>query len=155
MNKSDPSVPSRALDPATSEWIDEALALPVGVESALLARVRTRVMDAIRAEQSDAYRTVRAREGDWEAIAPGVERKTLWATPTTRSCMVRMAPGSSVGSHLHPMDEECVVLEGSLCIGDLELKAGDFHVGRGGSTHELTTSATGALVYLRGALESA
>ena len=35
------------------------------------------------------------------------------------------------------------------------LNVGDFHVARKGSTHELATSATGALVYLRAAAEPA
>ncbi|HEY8360082.1 MAG TPA: cupin domain-containing protein [Ramlibacter sp.] len=125
-------------------------------DDAVIARVRARVLAALRGEPAAQYRTVRADEGGWEQLAPGVTRKLLWVTPDAQSCLVRMAPGACVPPHPHPIDEECVVLEGSVRIGDdLVLQVGDFHVGRAGSSHALTSSATGALVYLRGAAEPA
>jgi hypothetical protein len=42
------------------------------------------------------------------------------------------------------------VLEGTLKIGELELHAGDYHIGHEGSRHAEVTSATGAVAYLRG-----
>ncbi len=66
---------------------------------------------------------------------------------------MRFAPGASVARHMHRADEECVVLEGSVRIGDLLLHAGDFHLGREGSEHPLATTDTGAVFYLRGALD--
>lgn len=66
--------------------------------------------------------------------------------------MLRLAPGAVVRGHLHPADEECVVLEGSLRIGsDLVLGQGDYHVAASGSVHEDVTTETGALLYIRGA----
>lgn len=120
-------------------------------DAALIARVRERVLKAIRAESAPPLHTVRAEHGDWQQVGPGVERKVLWDSGQARSWMVRLAPGAVVVAHAHPMDEECVVMQGSVRIGDLLLEAGDFHVGRQGSEHALTTSETGALVYLRGA----
>ena len=108
-------------------------------------------MSVIGSEATPPYRTVRAADHGWERMAPGVERKVLWVSGGAQSCMVRMAPGASVTAHSHAMDEECVVLEGTLHIGpDIVLNAGDFHVGRKGSTHELATTQTGALVVLEG-----
>jgi quercetin dioxygenase-like cupin family protein len=120
-------------------------------EAGLIARVRERVLKAIRAEAAPRHHTVRAGHGAWEQVSPGVERKVLWDSGQARSWMVRLAPGAVVAAHAHPMDEECVVMQGSLRIGDLLLEAGDFHVGRQGSEHALTSSEQGALVYLRGA----
>ena len=146
-------IPSPAgIDPSLASALDERLCGPCGPDAELLARVQARIMSTIRAQAASALHTVRAADDTWEEIAPGVSRKTLWVSGGARSCMLRMAPGSVVGSHAHVMDEECVVLEGTLHIGrDLVLHAGDFHVGRSGSDHEEAFTETGALVYLRAA----
>lgn len=142
------------LDPALAAVLDQQLgqgsaAADGPADAALIARVGKRVMNAVRAEAAPPHRTVRAEHGEWEKVAPGVERKVLWDSGQARSWMVRLAPGAVVAAHAHPMDEECIVMQGSLRIGDLLLEAGDFHVGRQGSQHALTTSETGALLYLR------
>jgi anti-sigma factor ChrR (cupin superfamily) len=112
-------------------------------------------MEAVRAEPPP-YRTVRAGEGEWQTLAPGLERKMLWNSGDAQSCLMRLAPGATVCGHLHFADEECIVLEGSVRIGaDLVLRAGDFHGGRRGSEHAETSSETGALIYLRSAPEAA
>ncbi len=140
------------LDPALRCALDERLRLSPDREAAALARVKARVMAVIRPE----YRTVSASEDGWETTAPGVQRKMLWKSATTQSCMVRLAPGASVAAHAHGLDEECVVLEGTLHIGsDIHLHKGDFHIGLAGSRHETASTETGALVYLRGELEEA
>lgn len=122
----------------------------------LLARVRRKVMAAVQAEPRHGLATVRREEGPWETIGPGVTRKLLWVSGNSQSALVRLEAGASVPGHGHQHDEECVVLEGSLCIGDdVVLHAGDFHVGARGSRHAPAMSPGGALVYLRGALETA
>ena len=115
----------------------------------LIARVRARVMDAVAQQTSGLHRTVRAAAGDWEQLAPGVERKVLWERGGATSCMVRLAPGTSFPAHNHPIDEETVILEGSLRIGDVLLRPGDFHVGRSGIEHEALVSEEGCLCFLR------
>lgn len=121
-------------------------------DEALLSRVKARVFGAICGEQPGPYRTVRSGEG-WEKVAPGVERKVLWRSGGAKSCMLRFAPGAQVAPHLHAHDEECVVLEGTVRIGNIVLQPGDFHGGRQGSMHELSTTDTGAVVFLRDADE--
>ena len=144
---------SPGMDPSLASALDERLCGPGGPDAEMLARVQARIMSRIRAEAASALHTVSAAFDTWEEIAPGVLRKTLWVSGGARCCMIRMAPGSVVGSHAHLIDEECVVLEGTLRIGrNLVLHAGDFHVGRSGSNHEEASTETGALVYLRGAV---
>lgn len=151
----DPSRSSGELDAELRKELDERLGCSDPGDEALLARVKARVMRSIQAESDAHHRTVRAEEGLWRTIAPGVERKLLWVSGTAESSMVRLAPGAMVGGHLHPADEECVVLEGSLRIGpDLVLRQGDFHVAASGSMHEVVTTDTGALLYIRGALKA-
>ncbi len=152
MSTTPPFQGTRGLDAALASQLDSRLASPREADTDLIARVKNRVMASIRAETEPGHRTVRAHDDAWEMLMPGVERKILWSTGAASSWMVRLAPGATFPAHLHAMDEECVVLEGSLCIGDVQLSAGDFHVGRLGSMHSVTRSDTGALVYLRGAL---
>lgn len=143
---------TRGLDATLSSQLDARFARPRETDTDLIARVKNCVMASIRAETDPGHRTVRAHDDAWELLMPGIARKILWANGAASSWMVRLAPGAMFPAHLHAMDEECVVLEGSLCIGDVQLSAGDFHVGRLGSMHGMTRTDTGALVYLRGAL---
>ncbi|MCG2594611.1 cupin domain-containing protein [Ramlibacter sp. XY19] len=118
-------------------------------DAALLARVRARVLATIRTHAAPKE-TVRAGQGGWEVLSPGVERKLLARDGDSECALVRLAPGASVAAHLHAMGEECLVLEGSFTIApDLVLCAGDFHVARKGSAHGAVHSEAGALLYLR------
>jgi anti-sigma factor ChrR (cupin superfamily) len=122
-------------------------AAPTDVD--LIARVRMRVMDAVRQSTGNPHCTVRAGEGEWREIAPGIERKLLWERGVASSSMLRVAPGASFPAHGHPIDEECLVLEGTLRIGSLLLRAGDFHVGLSGVEHEAVSTQDGCLCFLR------
>jgi quercetin dioxygenase-like cupin family protein len=148
MKDADP--PAAALDPELRALMQLELEPSSPADDALLARVKARVLRAI----TPAFATVQPATGQWETIAPGVERKMLWVSGDAQSCMVRLAPGAVVAGHAHAIDEECVVLSGTLRIGDsLLLHEGDFHVAAQGSTHAKASTETGALVYLRGARE--
>lgn len=114
--------------------------------------MKGRVLAAVSGRSVELHETVRANEGTWEAVGPGVERKLLWESAGALSCLMRLAPGASVEGHDHRIDEECIVLEGTLRIGDdLVLRAGDFHVGIKGIPHAVAQTDTGVLVYLRAA----
>lgn len=144
-------------DPATLEadirnCLDEALCPPRADDDELVERVRERVMTAVANKSAALHRTIRAEAGVWETVGTGIERKLLWETGDSVSCLIRLAPGAVVAGHPHRLDEECVVLEGSLRIGrDLVLRPGDFHVGVKGVDHDVAATETGALVYLRSA----
>ncbi|MFC5496840.1 cupin domain-containing protein [Caenimonas terrae] len=115
-----------------------------------IARVRARVMEEVARQPAQPHATVRADAGQWQLLAPGVERKLLWERGGATSCMVRLAPGASFPAHGHPIDEETVILEGSLWIGPtLLLRAGDFHVGRSGMQHEEVRTDEGCVCFLR------
>ena len=126
-------------------------------DAALLERVRDKVMqDIATGSQSRLHATVRADAQPWIQVSPGVECKLLFETPLSVSSLMRLAPGTTVPGHEHPIDEECLVLEGTLRIGvDLLLRAGDFHVGLRGVPHADASTQTGAVVFLRQARPAA
>lgn len=118
----------------------------------LVERVRRRVMARIAQDSTAHHLTVKADDDRWRPFAPGVERKVLHLSEGIMSYLLRLAPGATLPAHRHPIDEECVVLEGTLRIGDnLELRAGGFHLGRKNVAHASITSDLGAIIYLRGA----
>ncbi len=144
--------PSSKLQVDVRQSLDDALCPERPGDEALLARVKQCVIVAVAKKSEALHGTVRAGVGVWEPVAPGIERKLLWESLDTVSCMLRLAPGATVAAHGHLLDEECVVLEGSVRIGrDLVLRTGDFHVGVQGVAHGEASSDTGAVVYLRGA----
>jgi putative transcriptional regulator len=98
---------------------------------------------------------LRGAEGEWRQISPGIDVKRLVIDEHTgsKSFLLRAAPGANLPAHPHRGLEECLVLEGEFSMGELTLRAGDFHCAAGGSEHEVATTRTGVLIYLRGNIE--
>lgn len=104
-------------------------------------------------EIDNLYLTVHSDEGAWVEIAPKIEKKILNVdTKTnTESFLVRIHPGCDVPGHSHDHDELCLMLEGEVMLGDVHLKAGDFHLARKGSEHGTICSDQGALLFIQAA----
>jgi anti-sigma factor ChrR (cupin superfamily) len=98
--------------------------------------------------------TIRANAGGWITIMPGVEKKRLHVESASgvESFLLRVAPGAGLPEHPHLQDEICLVLSGEFVIGELHLKAGDYHHAFAGAPHPACHSPTGAVLYIRGAL---
>lgn len=98
--------------------------------------------------------TLRANEGDWHPLAPGVDMKLLLRDPTNGCCtfLARYAPGSRVPRHLHGTFEECMLVSGELEIAGIEMRPGDYQVVRPGARHGELYSRSGALVFARAVL---
>jgi hypothetical protein len=96
-------------------------------------------------------RTLRADEGDWRTLAPGVDIKLLRRDQATgnMTAYIRMMPGSSLGAHHHAHDEECFLVAGEILVGTHRLCATDMHVAAAGSSHAEITSPRGALLIVR------
>ena len=139
------------LDADVLAWLDEALA-PEPADAAAQARVKQRLLRRIAAESTPRHLTVRATDAGWQPFGAGLTMKVLHHEGETMSYLVRLLPGASLPAHRHPIDEECVVLEGEMHIGDLVVGAGGFHLGRSGVLHDRLTSPGGALIFLRGAV---
>jgi hypothetical protein len=110
------------------------------------------ILDAIEAGEKELPGTLtrRAGTGVWTEMAPGVSFTVLFEDPVAkrRSILVRALPGSNYDSHFHAEGhEECLVLEGDLIMGDLELLPGDYHIAAKGSTHPVATTRSGCVLY--------
>ena len=145
------STDSSPLDPDIAAVIAAAQAPAGPLDVAAVDRVRSRLMQSIAAESTARHVSVPAGESGWHRFLPGIERKVLHERRGSMSYLLKFAPGAVLPSHRHPMDEECVVLEGKLRIGDLVLATGSFHLAHEGLPHDEITSEEGAVIYLRGA----
>jgi quercetin dioxygenase-like cupin family protein len=144
------------LDPAqpgVSRAVEDALAeqlAPLPPEPARAQVLRDRLMQRVHAivEGGRAIIHVPLAEGEWRTLVPGVRVKCLGAAQ--RAFLLDLSPGGALPMHRHHDDEECVVLRGSAEIGEITVRAGDYHLARAGSRHGTVRSRHGALLYLRG-----
>lgn len=93
---------------------------------------------------------VRADEGAWETVRPGIRAKKLYVDDTRDlvTMLVRMEPGASYVPHRHRAPEQCFVLEGDVRDGDDVFHAGDFQCKQTGSTHGAQTTEHGCLLLI-------
>ena len=143
------SMPS-ALDADIAEHLHDAL-VPEPMDAELAARVKRRVLQRIAEEQRPQHLTVHAGDGVWQPFGPGVQLKLLHAAGDIWSYLLRLDAGAQLPTHRHPVDEECVVLQGVVQVGELRVAAGGFHLGRKDVLHAPITAVEPALLFLRGA----
>lgn len=124
----------------------DALAPASGPSAALKARV----MQRIAAGPSDsAITTVRAGEGEWLPLIPGVAAKVLHDDGSVRTWLARLEAGARVPPHVHDGDEEILLLEGTCVAGGVPMQQGDFQFSPSGSHHGEMTTASGCMLLLR------
>ncbi len=149
-----PAALEGALDADVQAWLDQAVT-PEPTDAAAQARVKQRLLRRIAAESTPRHVTLPAAAGAWQAFGPGVTMKILHQDGDTLSYLLRLQPGASLPAHRHPQDEECLVLEGEMHIGEVVLGPGGYHLGRCGVLHDRLSSPGGALIFLRGATPEA
>lgn len=91
---------------------------------------------------------IRASEGAWRGIAPGVMAKLLSFDPTSgrTTTVLRFAAGTSYAPHRHTAVEELYVLEGGCSIAGREMTVGDYHRAEAGTVHHDTSTDEGCLL---------
>jgi ChrR Cupin-like domain len=89
----------------------------------------------------------------WVHSAAGVEVMPLRGDGEVVSMLVRFEAGASVADHRHALNEDCLVLEGEMFLGDILLRCGDYQLAPAGGSHFGETSDLGALFFFHGALD--
>ena len=149
-----PIIPTRETDATANDvlaQIAEALAPAV-----LPATQRSRMRERIRRETTSDHppagtHTWRSADSGWVDGLPGVRLRLLRvdAAAGTQEVLVRLLPGGIVPAHSHTKEEQMVIIDGTVLVGDHRLGPGDVHVAAPGTTHAALTSAEGALLLLR------
>jgi anti-sigma factor ChrR (cupin superfamily) len=107
-------------------------------------------------ETRDGLAIVRADEGAWEPVLPGITVKRLSVDLERRlaTMLIRMQPGSEYPRHRHAGAEECLVLDGELHIGDdIVMRAGDFQRAESGSRHLSQWTDAGCVLLVTSSLD--
>ena len=112
-------------------------------------------MKQVAADSVAHHLAIHADEGRWHALLPGIERKVLHEADGVMAYLLKFAPGAVLPAHRHPLDEECVVVAGTLRIGPLVLPAGSYHRVPKDVLDADSSSDEGALIFLRGAVPRA
>jgi quercetin dioxygenase-like cupin family protein len=89
----------------------------------------------------------------WFRTAPGVEVLRLAGDARVVSMLVRFDAGASVPDHGHDLDEDCLVLDGEMFLGDILLRAGDYQLAPAGGTHWGEMSDVGCVFFFHGAID--
>ena len=126
----------------------EEAAVPAG----LLEAIEARIADA--GVELPGTVTVRAGSGDWIDVSPGLKIKMMNRIEALNreTFMAWLQPGAEYVDHDHDQDEEIYMIEGDLIIGDVVLKAGDFHVARAGRHHPVHRTTAGCLCIISQAI---
>jgi quercetin dioxygenase-like cupin family protein len=124
---------------------------PVELGAGQRERMRESILTRVRAPAPADTFTVRGQDAGWIRIGPLSEIRIVrrdWQT-NNQSVLVRLAAGAEIAAHGHTQEEECVVLEGEVMIGEHVFRAGDVHIARPGATHAGLRTRTGCLLYIR------
>lgn len=117
--------------------------------------MRRRLLERV-ADAEDSHLTVGADVGEWQDFSEGVQIKVLHERAGVLSYLLRLQPGARLPAHRHPVDEECVVLEGILRVGTrIEVGPGGYHLAHRGALHASLSTRGGAVIFLRGAVPDA
>ena len=138
------------------EPLDPRTTAPASAERPGTARaIRRRLLERV-ADDDASHQTIDADDGDWQAFLDGVQLKVLREHEGVLSYLLKLAPGASLPPHRHPLDEECVVIEGRLRVGSrVEIGPGGYHLAHRGALHATIATDTGATIFLRGAVPDA
>lgn len=85
----------------------------------------------------------------WMEVQPGVLKLILGQDAQRLSSFYRFAPGAKYPAHTHAQDEECMVLDGEVFLGDSLLKSGEYQLAPAGTAHGELMSDVGCLLFIR------
>lgn len=119
---------------------------PAALKAKLMARIQTEPQQTASAGAEFTF--IRASEGTWQEMAPGMMMKVLYNNPVTRrtTALMRFAAGFRQAPHRHAAVEELFVLEGGCVCEGQALFPGDYHRSAAGTRHHETFTDDGCLL---------
>jgi quercetin dioxygenase-like cupin family protein len=123
---------------------------PVTSEEGALLFLRESDLAALA---GDGPLTVRDAEAGWPEFAPGIRRRVLWHRDGEAAMLYLARPGAAVPHHRHGHDEECLMVQGELFLDDLLLQPGDYQLAPAGTSHQITATDTGVVIFAHGDLD--
>lgn len=93
----------------------------------------------VRADDTSGWRQLAVRGASVKVLS--LDRATGYAT-----VMGKLEAGARYPSHAHSGAEQIYMVSGDLMVGDVHLKAGDFHRAAAGSVHGENYSETGCVI---------
>ena len=138
------------LDDGIAEGIAMAVR-PAELSETRRTSMRHSIAARIDSMQPENTQTVRGETVEWLSAWPNVWVKLLRqdAPANLQMVLFRIKPGGVVPAHAHTMEEECLVLEGEIHIGEHRVGQGDLHIAKPGAEHGDITTRTGATVLVR------
>ena len=138
------------LDDNVAEAIAAAVR-PAELSEGQRTSMRDKIAARIDPVQPANTETVRGEGVEWMSAWPNVWVKLLRQDASSNLQMVlfRIKPGGVVPAHVHTKEEECLVLEGEIHIGEHRVGQGDLHIAKPGAEHGDITTRTGATVLVR------
>jgi len=142
------------LAPEAEQALFEALK-PAPMPAERAAMLKSRLLSRAKAGRTPQLDTIHSADGQWKPFLPKVAIKVLRREAGIQAYLLRLDPGGVLLPHEHTEDEECIVLEGEVRIGDIVASQGDYHLAPKGVDHGAIVSDQGALLFLRGAIPAA
>lgn len=138
---------SSVLDRATVRRIATSLSageLPMAQRTSMRERITARIT-------GDSSVIIAEASVGWQAFWPNVWVKVLRQDlhNKTQTTLLRVLPGGVVPARAHTRDEECLVLEGEVFIGEHRIGQGDLHIAGPDTRHRDITTRTGAMLMVR------
>lgn len=121
-----------------------------GAREKLLGRIAEEAHPRKPQAELSPFFTMRANEGEWRELAPGIVIKQLFVDDKkgTVTSLFKFAPGSHAPFHKHGGIEQCLILEGDFHFNDEVYEQGDFTCAMPGSIHDDAYSERGALLLI-------
>jgi len=135
------------LDRATVRRIATSLSageLPMAQRNSMRERITARIAGM----QTPAVSEINV---GWQIFWPNVWVKVLRQDLHNKkqTALFRVLPGGVVPARAHTRDEECLVLEGEVFIGEHRVSQGDLHVAGPDGCYRDITTRTGAMLMVR------
>ncbi|MEO6393598.1 MAG: cupin domain-containing protein [Pyrinomonadaceae bacterium] len=150
--------PNAAREVRAFRSVVDALALnvpltapPAGLRQRLLSSLGEQdVAEAASSSAATDRWVVRASEGIWQEMEPGVQVKVLYKDKSrdTITTLVKLEAGARIPRHYHDGGEECYVISGDIYDDNISMNAGDYISLMRDTMHSFVSTINGALLLI-------